>query len=107
MIRWILVLLVSLMFLPSASATLGRKERPALHKYIDLPALSSIIAAANDDFRITTTTEVLLDGRPCRYERIPEGATIILLETATNVSKEIVKIHFRTSRRPSSTATPK
>ena len=40
-----------------------------------------------------------LDGRPCRYEDVPDGATIILLETATNWSKEIVKIHFQSGGR--------
>jgi hypothetical protein len=107
MIRWIFVFLVSLMFLSSARATLGRKERPDIYKHIVLPRLSASVVAVNDDFRITATTEVLLDGRPCRYERIPQGASIIFLETTTNLSKEIVKIHFRTSRSSSSSSNPK
>lgn len=103
MIRWMLVLLVSVMCLTPASASLDRKEPRALPK--DLPIKSVRLlptATASDDFRITTATEVLLDGRPCRYEQVPNSASIILLETTSNESKEITRIHFSSTRRPSS-----
>lgn len=101
MIRWMLVLLVSLLSLSSVQASLGRKARPAVDKSIPLKSVASLPAASsNGEFQITPTTEVLLDGHPCRYEQIPDSAIITLLEIATNESKEIVRIHFRSSRRP-------
>jgi hypothetical protein len=105
MVRGTLVLLFSLLFLTPANASLDRKPKRDLHKYLSVPALPARTAAA-DDFRITEKTEVLLDSRPCRYDQVPDGATIILLETTTNLSKEITRIHFR-SRRSSTSAAPK
>ena len=104
MIRWMMILLVSLLSLSPAHASLDRKERPAGNKLLSIKSLFSLSAASpkDDEFRITEKTEVLLDGRPCRYERIPNGATIILLEIVTNESKEIARIHFRSPRRSAS-----
>lgn len=104
MIRWLTILLVWLLCLSSARASLERKEHRAPVK--SLFSLSAS-AAKNDDFRITASTEVLLDGRPCRYEKVPDGATIVLLETITNESKEISRIHFRSPKRPSSSGATK
>lgn len=104
MIRWVATLSVSLLFLSAASASLDRKERPADPSLIPLKSLLSSPANpdSKDEYRVTDKTEVLLDGRPCRYEQIPNSATIILLETVTNESKEISRIHFRSGRRPTS-----
>ena len=98
-------LFVTLMYLSSVHASLDRKERPEENRFIPLKSILSFTTASaeKDEFRITEKTEVLLDGRPCRYEQIPEGATIVLLETVTNESKEISRIHFRSQRRPAST----
>jgi hypothetical protein len=101
MIRWMTILLVSLCYLSPAWASLDRKAPVAANKLLPIKALSSL-AEKNDDFRITAQTEVLLDGRPCRYEQVPDGAMIVLLETVSNESKEIARIHFRSQRRPSS-----
>jgi hypothetical protein len=99
-IRWMTVLLVSLLYFSPVRASLGRKQRPAVDKHIPIKTVASLPAAsANDEFRITPATEVLLDGRPCRYEQVPDSAIIILLETVTNENKEIARIHFRTSLR--------
>ena len=54
-------------------------------------------ASTNREYRLTEKTEVLLNGRPCRYEDVPDGATIILLETVSNEDREIVRLHFETS----------
>ena len=104
MARWMATLLVSLLFLSSASASLDRRERPAVSKLASLESLftSASASAKNDEYRITEKTEVLLDGRPCRYEQIPNNATIVLMETLTSESKEITRIHFRSGRRPTS-----
>lgn len=97
-------LFISFLFLSSAAASLDNRERPAGSS---APLLKSLLShssdsAKNDEYRITEKTEVLLDGRPCRYEKIPNDAVIILLETVTNESKEITRIHFRSARRSTS-----
>jgi hypothetical protein len=99
--RWIAPLFASSLFLSSASASLDRREPSALSGRIPPKALlsSSGPAAKNDEYRITKDTEVLLDGQPCRFEQVPKDATIVLLETVTNESKEISRIHFRSARR--------
>jgi hypothetical protein len=105
--RWMAVLFVALAWSSFVHASLARKERPAESNFIPLKSILSFtgVFAKNDEFRITRQTEVLLDGRPCRYEQIPDGATIILLETVTNLSKEISRIHFRSPRKVTSPTT--
>ena len=104
MVRWMVVLLVSMLYISPVHASLNRKERPPANKPGSIKPLFSwsALVGKNDEYRITANTEVLLDGRPCRYDRVPDGARIILLETVTNKSKEISRIHFRSPRRPSS-----
>ena len=46
---------------------------------------------------ITDDTEILLDGRACKYEDIPGDAQIILLDVASD-QKVIRKIHFRSKK---------
>jgi hypothetical protein len=46
---------------------------------------------------VTPQTEVLLDGRPCRYELIPAGAVITFAEVDLD-GKTLVRIHFRRPR---------
>ena len=106
--RWMLVLFVSLLSLSPARASLGRKRSPSVDKLIPIKSVASLPSApSKDEFRITPATEVLLDGRPCRYELVPNNAIIILLETESNESKEIARIHFRTLRRVTPSTTSK
>lgn len=99
MMRWMLVLFAFVTVLSPTFASLSRKQRPDVPRGLPPKAIQSLARVpSGDEFRLTATTEVLLDGRPCRYEDVPDGATILLLETATNESKEILKIHFRTKR---------
>jgi hypothetical protein len=98
MFRSLLVLLITCVSFSSATAALDRHWLKAKEKDIPFRTVRSAPTAANDDFRITAATEVLLDGRPCPFERVPNNATIIFLETTTNESKEIARIHFRTGR---------
>jgi hypothetical protein len=106
MIWWTATVVFSLFFLSSASASLDRRQGLVERRAIPLKSLLSYSSgsAKNDEYRITGKTEVLLDGRPCRYEQIPNDAIIVLLETTTNESKEITRIHFRSARRPTSTS---
>jgi hypothetical protein len=99
MLRSLSPLCIVLLTLSSTTASFERKLPHAMMKEIPLGSVRSVpTVAANDDFRITAATEVLLDGHPCPYARIPNNATIILLETTTNESKQIVRIHFRTGQ---------
>lgn len=50
------------------------------------------------EFRITDQTEVQLDGRPCKYEEVPNDAVIIHLEAASETNRVILKIHFRSKK---------
>ncbi len=104
MMRWSATFLVSLLSISSVSASLDRRDRPARNGLLPLNAVLaySAPAAKSDEYRITENTEVLLDGRPSRFEQIPKDATIVLLETVTNESKEISRIHFRSARRTKS-----
>ncbi len=108
MIRWMLIPLVSLTLLPVAVASLAPKPQLDVRKNLPVDIFASQRQPpANDEFHLSTTTEVLLDGRPCRYEEVPDGATILLLETATNESKDILKIHFQTPKRRSGAKSPR
>jgi hypothetical protein len=101
MSRGMAAVFATLLYFSSAHASLDCKDRSEQDRLLPVKSLlsSARSSGTNDDFRITEKTEVLLDGRPCRYEQVPNGATIILLETVTNESKEISRIHFRSPRR--------
>lgn len=43
---------------------------------------------------ITSNTEILMDGQPCKLEAVPPGSEIILLELAKD-GKTVLKLHFR------------
>jgi hypothetical protein len=99
--RWMLVVAVSLGSLNTATASLSRKDQPNLRKSLPTKSLDSLNLTPNpDDYRVTANTEVLLDGKPCRYEEVPNGVTIILMEIVSNENKEILKLHFKTTPRP-------
>ncbi len=53
--------------------------------------------AAESPFALTDQSEVLLNGKPCRYEDVPAHATIHLLELAAD-RHTILRIHFRTQK---------
>lgn len=59
-------------------------------------ARPSAAAAApqEEEYQVTEDTEIMLDGRPCRYRDVPANAVIMKME----VSRDHValKIHFRT-----------
>jgi hypothetical protein len=51
-------------------------------------------ARRGPELLLTEATEVLLDGKACRYADVPETAEIVLLEVSADRT-EIRKIHFR------------
>jgi len=90
-----------------ASATLTpRKERllrdpaplspPASYVARETPAASAGPATASE-FSVNKRTEILLDGKPCRYEDVPEQASIQRMEVAPD-RKTVLRIHFRTAK---------
>jgi hypothetical protein len=48
-------------------------------------------------FLLTDQTEVLLDGRPCRYQDVPAGASIVGMDVAAD-KRTVLKVHFRTKK---------
>ena len=83
-----------------ASASLTpRNERPPLGP--PLPRVQAPKAAAEvmshkatPEFKVTEQTEILLDGKACRYQDVPEQATILRMEVAPD-GKTVLRIHFR------------
>jgi hypothetical protein len=53
--------------------------------------------ADSEDFEINDATEVLLDGKPCKYEAIPSSAVITNIDVASD-RKTVLKIHFRSGK---------
>jgi hypothetical protein len=72
---------------------LSRPEQRYLLSEKRLPALSADIP-----YRITEQTEVLLDGRKCPYEKVPNSAKIIFMEIDSEASKVILRIHFQSQK---------
>ena len=70
-----------------------RPARPAKRLARALPP----VVETRSDFVVTKATQVLLDGKPCRYEEIPARATIIRMEVAAD-GKTVLKIHFRSRK---------
>jgi hypothetical protein len=94
------------MFIPAALASLTpRKERsgiagPEAQAWSSMktrPALLDHTAAspARPEYVLTHDTEILLDGKPCRYEDVPANARIIRMEVGAD-KKTVLKVLFRT-----------
>jgi hypothetical protein len=107
MTRLILAFVVSTIVTASAFASVTpRKEFSRLgDERLPLRALAlstrvqvaGAEGGAESPFALTDQTEVLLNGRPCRYEAIPAQARITLLELAGD-KKTVLRIHFRTEK---------
>jgi hypothetical protein len=107
MARLILVLAGWLMVAAVAEATVApRKEMSRLSndalqlRTIAHPARvqdSQAALAAESPFTLTDQSEVLLNGKPCRYEVVPAHASISLLELAAD-RHTVLRIHFRTQK---------
>jgi hypothetical protein len=52
---------------------------------------------AAPELHVTEQTEILLDGKACRYDEVPARATILRLELATD-RKTVLRIYFRTDK---------
>ena len=50
-----------------------------------------------NDYTLTDKTEVLLDGKPCRFAEVPEHAVIVGMEVAAD-RKTVLKVRFRSGK---------
>jgi hypothetical protein len=100
MVRFLLVLLISLTFLPPAIAIVTpRHELSSLFERNYRSSEKRLPVPSPDDaYRITEKTEVLLDGRKCPYEKVPYSAKIIFMEIDSEASKVILRIHFQSRK---------
>jgi hypothetical protein len=96
MIRSALVLAVVLGWLSPLSATLTPAPRPGVTSKETLTNLAKQPrpSAGPQEYVLTSTTEIKLDGQPCRYEDIPANAEVTVLEVGAD-HRTILKMHFR------------
>jgi hypothetical protein len=101
MVRAILTLTVACLLCSGVAASLPKSSPPSPER-ASLPAKGP--AGANKESRqsgsggtlvITARTKVLLNGRPCRYEQVPDNAVITFAEVDSD-QKTLLRIHFRT-----------
>jgi hypothetical protein len=105
MTRLILTWVAWISLVPTLSASLTpRKEPPPFCKQVPrIPVANHLVEAreqatgleTESEFIVTNRTEVLLNGKPCRYEEVPEHAGIVRMEVAAD-KRTVLKIHFRT-----------
>lgn len=97
MSRYVLVLLTSMAFSSSATATVTPYKESSPWQTRSCQPLMKLWPAFAIDivYRITKQTEVMLNGRKCRFEDVPNTAVIILMEIDSETSKVILRIHFR------------
>ncbi len=53
--------------------------------------------AATSEYVITEKTEILLDGKPARYEAVPGTATVERMEVAPD-GKTVLRVYFRAGK---------
>jgi hypothetical protein len=96
---------MSLVSVVSAALT-PRKEPPTVGNEVGQAKAAKIATEAreqaagrvtNSEFVLTDQTEVLLNGKPCRYEKVPGDASIVQMELAAD-NKTVLKIHFRSRK---------
>jgi hypothetical protein len=110
MIRLALALAVWIGFVTAAPATLAaRKDDPLFEKgaphfqAAKAPATAlSVVAERSQgpNYVVTEETEVLLNGKPCRYKEVPANASILRMELGPD-NKTVLKLHFRAVTSPS------
>src|SRR6516162_8382586 len=99
MTRLTLAFAVCMSLVSVASASLApRKERAPLghevgraSKLSTDPLGDAAVDGTASEFKVTERTEILLDGKACRYKDVPEQATILWMEVAPD-GKTVLKI---------------
>jgi hypothetical protein len=91
---WMSLAGVATASLESRKQSLSRRE----DAWAALTVPPSAVRASQPQFQVTEQTEVLLDGKPCRYAEVPATAVIIKMEVAED-KKTVLKVHFRSRKR--------
>jgi hypothetical protein len=90
---------LSALALEQATGRESRSEVPT-EQASRLSALAREQAAgpeSRSEFVMTDQTEVLLNGKPCKYAEVPGHASIVRMELAAD-NKTVLKVHFRTGK---------
>jgi hypothetical protein len=105
MSRLTLALAAWLSFASVSSASLTPRKEPRRFANEAPPAPASQLPAqaleqatgaeTQSEFIVTEGTEILLNGKPCKYADVPASASIVRMEVAAD-KKTLLKIHFRT-----------
>jgi len=99
MIRCVVSLMAWIALLPSANArVMPHKDfSPLRESYY--PFVKQTLALTSDrPYQITEQTEVLLDGRKCKYQEVPSSAKIIEMEIDSDISRGVLRIHFQSRK---------
>jgi hypothetical protein len=80
------------------SAALTGAAPPVRAYQLSAQKLDQVIGPGDPvEFALTDRTEILLDGKPCKYADIPDHTSIIRMELAAD-QRTVLKIHFRTRK---------
>jgi hypothetical protein len=86
---------------PARSANdvhLQRHGSKALAQKVKLLAQNqSAGGQTSPEYVMTDETEVLLNGKPCKYAQVPNHARIVKMEVGID-KRTVLKIHFRTGK---------
>jgi hypothetical protein len=68
----------------------------------DRPLPPDLLRAAyprerDGEYRVTSQTEVFLDGRPCSYADVPKNAGVVRMEVSSD-GQTVLKIQFRSKK---------
>ena len=74
-------------------------DGPALARQAAPPGRGTggLLRATQPRFRITSRTEITVDGHPCCYADVPKNATILKMEVDSD-NGTIATIHFRSKK---------
>lgn len=92
-----LPILVVLLFGSLASGASPQRTETPVRLAEVLPVRSATPANARPQYVMTSETEILLDGRPCKFAQVPTSATIVQMEVSED-GRSILKVHFRSKR---------
>ena len=103
MTRLVIALAVWMTVAPLLSASLAPRKQPSVLG-TDIPsqrASTPVVAAAeqaaapsNSEYVLTEETEILLNGKTCKYENVPSHASIQRMEVAAD-RKTVLRVYFR------------
>jgi hypothetical protein len=97
-----LAALISLVSVAPATLTPRRERTPpapeSAARALGTPRPAQAAGQAGEpEYVLTDETQVLLDGKPCRFADVPERASILRMEVAPD-GKTVLKILFRSSK---------